>query len=166
VDGDVKNCHSLNRVPSKLVPKTPYELWRGREPSLNHLGVWGCSVKAKVCNLNIGKLDSKTVNCYFIGYPDKSKGCHFYYPNRHTKFVEMRHAIFLEDEMFRGSMVAREISLKEKRVHVPTPMVREPFFSIPIATSSTVQDTMVTTLLLVLLWQQGMKMRNLLFRIL
>jgi transposase InsO family protein len=28
--------HILNRVPSKSVPKTPYELWTGREPSLNH----------------------------------------------------------------------------------------------------------------------------------
>uniref|UniRef100_A0A803Q254 Uncharacterized protein n=1 Tax=Cannabis sativa TaxID=3483 RepID=A0A803Q254_CANSA len=31
----------LNRVPSKFVPKTPFELWIGRKPSLNHLHVWG-----------------------------------------------------------------------------------------------------------------------------
>ena len=31
--------HILNRVPSKSVPKTPYELWTGRVPSLNHLRV-------------------------------------------------------------------------------------------------------------------------------
>jgi transposase InsO family protein len=31
--------HILNRVPSKAVPKTPYELWTGREPSLKHLRV-------------------------------------------------------------------------------------------------------------------------------
>ena len=29
----------LNRVPSKSVPKTPYELWTEREPSLNHFRV-------------------------------------------------------------------------------------------------------------------------------
>ena len=29
--------HILNRVPSKSVPKTPYELWTGKEPSLNYL---------------------------------------------------------------------------------------------------------------------------------
>jgi transposase InsO family protein len=27
--------HILNKVPSKLVPTTPYELWTGREPSLH-----------------------------------------------------------------------------------------------------------------------------------
>jgi hypothetical protein len=66
----------------------------------------GLSGKAKVFNPNLGKLDPKIVSCYFIGYPDKSKGYRFYCPNRHTKFVEMRHAILLEDEMVRGSMVA------------------------------------------------------------
>ena len=47
------------------------------------------------------------MSCHFIGYPEKSKGFCFYYPDIHTKFVEMRHAVFLEDEMMRGSMVAR-----------------------------------------------------------
>ena len=29
----------LNRVPSKVVPKTPFELWTNRKPSLRHLNV-------------------------------------------------------------------------------------------------------------------------------
>ena len=31
--------HILNRVPSKSVPKTPYEIWTGRKPSLRYLWV-------------------------------------------------------------------------------------------------------------------------------
>jgi hypothetical protein len=88
------------------MPKTPYELWTGREPSLNHLHVWGCAAEAKIFNPNIGKLDSKTVSCHFIGYPDKSKDYHFYCPDRHIKFMKTRHVVFLEDDMIRGSMVA------------------------------------------------------------
>ena len=65
--------HILNRVPSKSVPKTLYELWTEKEPSLNYLCVWGCPAKAKVFNPNIGKLDSKTISCHLIGYPEKSK---------------------------------------------------------------------------------------------
>ncbi|XP_066391733.1 uncharacterized protein [Miscanthus floridulus] len=63
----------------------------------------------------------------------------------HTKFVETRHAVFLENDIVRGSMVAREINLEEKRVYVSTPMVQEPFFSLPVATAPTVPDTIVTT---------------------
>ena len=46
--------------------------------------------------------------------------------------------------MVRESMVAREINFEEKRVYVPTLMVQEPFFSLPIAAVPIVQDTVVT----------------------
>jgi hypothetical protein len=65
------------------------------------------------------------VSYHFIGYPEKSKGFIFYCPNRHTKFVEMRHAVFLEDKMMRGHTVPREISLQEKWIYVPTLMIHE-----------------------------------------
>ena len=146
--------HILNRVPSKSVPKTPYELWTGRVPSLKHLCVWQSPAEAKVFNPNIRKLDLKTVSCHFIGYPEKSKGFRFYCPDRHTKFVEMRHAVFLEDEMIRESMVAQEIDLEEKRVYAPTPMIHESFFSLPAVATPTVQDTVCQHLLLFRLWQQ------------
>ena len=108
-----------------------------------HLHVCGSTAEAKVFNPNIGKLDPKTVSCHLFGYPEKSKGFRFYCPDRHTKFVETRHAVFLEDELMRGSMVAREIDLKEKRVYAPTPMIYEPFFSLPVVAAPTVQDTVV-----------------------
>ena len=53
--------------------------------------------------------------------------------------------MFLKDDMVRGSMVVQEINLEEKWVYVPTPMVQEPFFSLPVAAAPTVQDTVVTT---------------------
>jgi hypothetical protein len=72
------------------------------------------------------------VSYHFIGYLEKSKSFHFYCPDRHTKYVEIRHAIFLEDEMMRGSTVPREISLEENRVYVPTPIIHELIPSVPV----------------------------------
>ena len=46
--------------------------------------------------------------------------------------------------MVRGSMVARQINFVEKRVYVPTPMVQEHIFSLPVVATPTVQDTVVT----------------------
>jgi hypothetical protein len=43
----------------------------------------------------------------------------------------------------RGSVVAQEIDLKGKRVCVPTPMIQEPFFSLPIVAAPIMQDIMV-----------------------
>jgi hypothetical protein len=81
------------------------------------------------------------VSCHSIRYLDKSKGIYFYCPNRYTKIVEMRHTVFLEDEVITGSM--REIRLEEKWVYVPTPMVVEPFFLVPNAVTPIVQGNVV-----------------------
>jgi hypothetical protein len=124
--------HILNQVPSKSVSKTSYELWIGYKPSLNYIRVWGCPAEAKIFNPNTSKLKPKTVSYHFIGYLEKSKGFRFYCPDRHAKYVEMRHAIFLEDEMMTGSIVPQEISLEEKRVYVPTPMIHELIPSLPV----------------------------------
>jgi hypothetical protein len=102
----------------------------------------GSPAEAKVFNPNIGKLESKTVSCHFIGYPEKSKGFHFYC---HIKFIETRHVVFLEDEMMRGSMVAQKIVLEEKQVCVPTPMIQEPFFELPVLVAPTMRDIVVQT---------------------
>ena len=85
------------------------------------------------------------MSCHFIGYPEKSKGYRFYCPDKYTKFVETRPAVFLENDMIRGSMVPREINLEEKRTHVPMPIVEEPYFSIPTEVATPVQTTIVAT---------------------
>ena len=35
-------AYLLNRVPSKVVSTTPYELWIRNKLSLRHLHTWGC----------------------------------------------------------------------------------------------------------------------------
>jgi hypothetical protein len=47
--------------------------------------------------------------------------------------------------MMKGSMVAREIVLEDKRVCVPTPMIQEPFFELPVLVAPTVSETVVPT---------------------
>jgi hypothetical protein len=109
-------AHIINCVSSKLVSKTPYELWTSRKPNINYLSVWGCPAKAKMFNLQLGKLDPKTISCHFIGYPNKSKGYKFYCPERGTKFANTRHAVFLECDIRSSS---REINLEEIQTYVP-----------------------------------------------
>jgi len=67
----------LNRVLSKTVPKTSFELRTRRR----YLHVWGCQLEIKVYNPQEKKLDARTISGYFISYPEKSKGYMFYYSN-------------------------------------------------------------------------------------
>ncbi|RDX90832.1 Copia protein, partial [Mucuna pruriens] len=51
----------LNRVQTKAVNKTLYELWTGKEPSINHLHIWGCPIEARPYRQHERKLDSRIV---------------------------------------------------------------------------------------------------------
>jgi hypothetical protein len=115
-------AHIINRVSSKSVPKTPYELWTGRKSSINYLHIWGCPAEAKIFNSQLVKLDLKTISCHFIGYPDKSKGYRFYCPERITKYVDTRHTVFLECDM---SSSPRDIDLEEIRTYDSAPMTHD-----------------------------------------
>ena len=46
--------HILNRVPSKSGPKTPYELWTGRVPSLNTYVCGGALLRLKDLTQTLG----------------------------------------------------------------------------------------------------------------
>lgn len=112
----------LNRVPSKAVPKTPFELWTGRKPSLRHLHVWGCPAEARIYNPHEKKLDFKTISGYFIGYPTKSKGYRFYRPTHSAKIVETDNARFLGNGEINGSNKPQNVVIQEVRVQVPLPI--------------------------------------------
>ena len=38
----------LNRVPSKSVTETPYEIWKGNKPNLSFLKIWGVKLMSSV----------------------------------------------------------------------------------------------------------------------
>ena len=58
----------LNRVPTKAVPKTPFELWKNWKPSLQYMRVWGCPSEVRIYNPHEKKLDPRTLSGFFIGY--------------------------------------------------------------------------------------------------
>ncbi|WVZ23370.1 hypothetical protein V8G54_001914 [Vigna mungo] len=110
----------VNRVPSKAVSKTPYELWTGRKPSLRHLHVWGCPAEVRLYNPHEKKLDARTISGYFIGYPEKSKGYRFYCPNHSTRIVESGNARLIENGQFSGSEKSRIVDIQEHTDSVST----------------------------------------------
>nr|WDD38954.1 receptor-like protein kinase transcript variant 2 [Fagopyrum tataricum] len=113
----------LNRVPIKAVPKTPYELWTGRKPSLRHLRIWGCPAEVRVYNPHEKKLDPRTVSGFFIGYPDKSKGYKFYCPNHSAGIIETGNARFIENGQTSGSGNPRKVDIQEIRFEDHSPRV-------------------------------------------
>ncbi|RVW47053.1 Retrovirus-related Pol polyprotein from transposon TNT 1-94 [Vitis vinifera] len=116
----------LNRVPSKAVAKTPYELWTSKKPSIRHLHVWGCPAEARPYKPNEKKLDSRTVSCYFVGYSERSRGFKFYDPSTRS-FFEMGNAKFIEDVELSGREPLRKsITGIQDTLEIPPAQVMEP----------------------------------------
>jgi hypothetical protein len=120
----------LNRVPSKSVETTPFELWMGRKPSLRHLQVWGCPAEVRIYNPHEKKFDFHTISGYFIGYPEKSKGCHFYCPNHSTRIVESGNAKFIENGENSRSSSHSSVDIQEvTRQNIAPIIVQVPLIS-------------------------------------
>jgi hypothetical protein len=67
-------AYILNRVPSKSVSSTPYELWNGVKPNLGYFHPWGCAAYIHNTSHEYGKLSSRGKKCIFIRYSEHSKG--------------------------------------------------------------------------------------------
>ncbi|VFQ91643.1 unnamed protein product, partial [Cuscuta campestris] len=105
--------YTLNRVPTKEVEGTPYQLWTGKCPVLSHLKIWGCEAYVKRLLTN-GKFDAKSDKCFFVGYPKETRGYSFYHPIDKKVFVA-RNGVFLEKEFLSIATSGRKIELEEIR---------------------------------------------------
>ena len=100
-------AYILNQVPSKFVPKTPYELWSGKKPSLRYFYVWGCKAEVRPYNLQSKKLNPKTIS-----------GSKFYCPLHTTRVIESDRAIYFKEDID-TSQEPREIGFREECVFIP-----------------------------------------------
>ena len=80
-------AYNLNQVPSKSIPKTPYELWSQKKLSLRYFHAWDCKVEVRMYNPKFKKLDPKTISGYFIGYCMGSRGSRFYFSSHTTRVI-------------------------------------------------------------------------------
>ena len=115
-------CYLLNNVPSKSVPKTPYEFWTNRKPNLNHIRIWGCP--AHVLDKEAKKLESRSEVCLFVGYPKGTKGGLFYNPKQNKVFVST-HATFLEESYMEDFKPHSKVVLEEMTSGLDVPKVTE-----------------------------------------
>ena len=58
--------HILNRLPHKKLEKTPYELWKGREPSFKYFKVWECLAKVIIPTLKKVRIGPKKWIVYLL----------------------------------------------------------------------------------------------------
>ncbi|KAJ9538731.1 hypothetical protein OSB04_031464 [Centaurea solstitialis] len=102
--------HILNRVPTKSVEKTPYEIWSGKKPTLSFLKIWVCKVYVK--RTTSEKLKPKSDKCIFVGYPKTTVGYYFYNPSENKVFLACN-GEFLENKFLSLENTRNDVDLQE-----------------------------------------------------
>ena len=100
----------LNRVSSKSVEVTPYEIWTNKRPYFSHMKIWG--IPAYVTQTISDKLEAKSDKCLFVGYPKETMGYQFYNTLDQRLFIS-KHVVFLEKEFLLREDSGSKVGLSE-----------------------------------------------------
>ena len=103
-------AYILNKILSKSVSSTPYEIWKQKKPDFKHVKVWGCPTHVKKHDPD--KLESRIKKYRFVGYPKQTFGYYFYQPFEQRVFVTKR-AVFLKKEYLLQEDNENKIDLEE-----------------------------------------------------
>ena len=100
----------LNRIPSKVVEKTPYEIWNGKKPLRSFLRIWGC--EALVKRQVLEKLAPRSEKYIFMEHPKETRGYYFYNRSENKVFVA-RNNVFLEKQFISKGNSGSKVLLEE-----------------------------------------------------
>jgi hypothetical protein len=118
---------TLNRVPTKFVERTPYEIWIGKHHELSFLRVWGCEAYVKC--LMSDKLTSKSDKCFFVGYSRETKGYYFYNKADGKVFIACNCVSIEKESISKGVSGSKaqieEIQETTENVSAPTNPIQE-----------------------------------------
>jgi len=106
----------FNRVPRKTVTKTPYELRTKKSPSIRHLHVWARPAEARSYIPYKKKLDSRTVNCLFVGYSERYRGFKFYCPSTKNIIETDNARFFFENIQNSESQLYKDFTFEEEHI--------------------------------------------------
>lgn len=103
-------CHIINRVYLRPeTNKTPYEIWRGKKPTVKYFKTFGSKCYILRDRENLGKFDTKSDEGIFLGYSTNSRAYRVF--NKRTETVMESINVIVDDEE-----VQRSISGEEKQI--------------------------------------------------
>ncbi|CAB4032081.1 Retrovirus-related Pol poly from transposon TNT 1-94, partial [Paramuricea clavata] len=113
----VKILRSDNGVALK--DKTPHECLFGKKPDVSNLKVFGCMCYVHIPDSNRRKLDQKSYEAIFVGYPTGTKGYKVYDVKR-RKFMISRDVQFLEKKFHNFENPKNDFVFEQtERIEVP-----------------------------------------------
>jgi len=107
--GSCKHCMSYHQQGLPETNKTPYEIWRGKKPTVKYFRTFGSKCYILRDRENLGKFDTKSDEGIFLGYATNS--CAYRVFNKRTKTVMESINVVIDDEE-----IQRPISREENQL--------------------------------------------------
>jgi len=135
-------CHIINMVYSRPENnKTPYEIWRGKKPTVKYFKTFGSKCYILRDRENLGKFDSKSDEGIFLGYSTNSRAYRVF--NKRTETVMESINVVIDDEEVERLSSREENQLNSVDLSVAPYDIIEP--SPNESSSSTALDATPTT---------------------
>jgi len=135
-------CHIINMVYSRPENnKTPYEIWRGKKPTVKYFKTFGSKCYILRDRENLGKFDSKSDEGIFLGYSTNSRAYRVF--NKRTEIVMESINVVIDDEEVERLSSREENQLNSVDLSVAPYDIIEP--SPNESSSSTALDATPTT---------------------
>ena len=102
----------LNRTPPQALNTTPYELWTGKKPTLDHVRTFGSIAYMHVPQEKRTKLEKKSKKMILVGYDGNSTNYRLF--DIETKKIKIsRNVLFNENEIPQSRRNTIEINIRE-----------------------------------------------------
>ncbi|CAL9245815.1 unnamed protein product [Arabidopsis halleri] len=102
--------HVLNITPSKAIHnQIPFQLLFQKQPTYEHLRVFGCLCFPNINHSNLTKLSARSTPCLFLGYPSQHRGYRCM-DLKTRKIIISRHVIFDETKFPAAEPITPPIS--------------------------------------------------------
>ena len=103
-------CYIINHVylrPS--TKKTPYELWKGKNPNLGYFYIFGSMCFILIDHDHLGKFDSKSDKGVFLSYSNNNRAL-YVYDMRTQSIIEYANVVIDDYQDFIDCSVEEEIT--------------------------------------------------------
>lgn len=116
------NYLSNRSINSAIDNKTPFELWVGRKPCVNHLYIFGSKTYVLRKGSNGHKFAPKAIPGIFMGYSETSKAFRIYIPTKNcimtSKDIRVMKTIFYNDTKNIGNIKKLQQDLVQNTINI------------------------------------------------
>jgi hypothetical protein len=91
--------------------KTPYEIWRGKKPTVKYFKVFGSKCYILRDRENLGKFDAKSDVGIFLGYSTSSRASRVY--NTRTKVALESMNVVIDDEYITDQIEEEQVEVQK-----------------------------------------------------